>query len=86
MQNDKKTFITIERHGNYTISSTQDLHINHYYQGRDNYMLIHRSYDSNFICVFDMQYFPFDTQACNMTFILQVSVSVKNTVWCLILM
>jgi hypothetical protein len=66
--------MTIESHGNYTISSTQDLHINHYYQGADNYMLLYRSYKTNFICVFDMQYFPFDTQTCNMTFTLQVSI------------
>jgi hypothetical protein len=65
----------VERHGNYTISSTQDLHINHYYKGRDSYMLLSRFYNTNFICIFDMEYYPFDTQICNMTFTLQVSLT-----------
>ncbi len=73
MQHDKKSDMTIRRTGGYEVSPNNELHINHMYRGEDNNITISRVYSVQFMCDFDMRFYPFDMQKCNMEFILQVS-------------
>ncbi len=71
-QNDEYSSLTVERAGKFTVNSNHDLHINHLYSGSENNLTLSRIYSSDFLCTFDMTFYPFDTQECNMTFTLPV--------------
>ena len=49
------------------------LHNNHLFDGTQNNIVIARDYMTTFLCDFDMQWYPFDIQKCNMSFILQAN-------------
>ncbi len=71
-QNDAKTSLTVARTGNFTINPSQELYTNHLYNGWDNNITMSRTYSVDFLCTFNMMYYPFDRQECNMTFVLPV--------------
>ncbi len=64
--------MTIERQGNATRSSLDELYHNEYYDGGENDINLFHLYTIEFTCEFDMAYYPFDTQKCSMIFVLQV--------------
>ena len=47
------------------ISHTQNQHI---YKGSDNRMIVKKEYYIDWICVFNMAWYPFDSQTCSMSF------------------
>ncbi len=63
--NDDKAFVSIARKGQSKLSPNSDLHKYQIFKGSDNPITITRSYSKNFICEFDMAYYPFDTQVCS---------------------
>jgi hypothetical protein len=64
--------MTVDRRGSYKISPNHELYNNHIYSGKENMMIMSRVYNVEFLCEFYMEYYPFDSQQCHMTFILQV--------------
>ncbi len=64
--------MTIDRMGTATKSPMTDVHNNHFYAGGDNDINLFHGYTIDFSCLFDMSYYPFDTQKCSMIFTLQV--------------
>ena len=68
-QNDVKSRMTAVKmkNGTFNIDGlvSEDIDI---YEGRDNPITMSRVYDSEFLCNFQMQWYPFDTQTCFMEF------------------
>ena len=62
----------VNRTGNATESAMTDLQNNHIYSGDENDLILQRIFTEKFICEFQLQYYPFDTQVCDMIFIMQV--------------
>ena len=62
----------VHRQGNFTPSPLTELVNNHIYDGRENDIVFMGQYTTHFICSFNMEYYPFDIQICNMTFMLAV--------------
>ena len=69
--NDEKAYITIKREGTFTLNRPQELKNTQIYSGKDNPMTISRVYSTDFICTFDMVWYPFDTQECSAIFVLK---------------
>ena len=66
-RNDEKAFVMIERKGNFSRSwepSGNTL----IFEGSENPITISRVYDIDFICRYQLLWFPFDHQNCNMSF------------------
>jgi hypothetical protein len=76
LQTDDEATVTVVRKGAYKISPSHNLYNNHLYNGKDNDIEISRDYRSDFICGFDMGYYPFDLQHCSMKFTLQASLGI----------
>ena len=72
LQHDSRSAVTIIRSGNFAVSPQEILRNNHIYDGKENDITITRTYNTDFDCNFDMGFFPFDIQQCNMNFILGV--------------
>ena len=72
-QVDSDSSIIVQRHSGYTTSPLAMLHNNHFFDGTQNDISIVRDYMTTFLCDFDMQWYPFDIQKCNMSFILQAN-------------
>ena len=47
------------------MSNQYELHETAHYSGADNPIIYTREFDLEFKCFFDLIYFPFDTQICN---------------------
>ena len=61
-KNDDKSFTVAKRSSSYTYSET-DIHENILiFSGSENPLVMSRSYDVEWICDFDMRWYPFDTQ------------------------
>jgi hypothetical protein len=74
--------MTVDRRGSYKISPNHELYNNHIYSGNENMMIMSRVYYVEFLCEFYMEYYPFDSQHCNMTFILQVLNKTHSSPFC----
>ena len=72
LQHDSRSAVTIIRNGNFSISPKEELRNDHIYDGKENDISITRTYNTDFDCDFNMGYYPFDIQQCNMNFILGV--------------
>ena len=72
-QYDKKASMLIKRTGKYHISEINHLHNNHMYDGKDNDLVLSRIFTTKFICEYQLVYYPFDTQSCDLVFVMQVS-------------
>jgi hypothetical protein len=70
-QNDEKSFATIQRKGRLEVSPKSDLKNSYIFKGSENPISITRVYDSEFICLFDMSVFPFDTQKCSVIMVMK---------------
>ena len=68
-QNDDKSSMTVKKmkNGTFNIDGllSEDIDI---YEGGDNPIIMSRVYDIEFLCDFQMQWYPFDTQICYMEF------------------
>ena len=73
--NDAKTFTIIEKQGGFVRNSDQVLSNNFLYSGKDNTIVTSRNYDQEFICNFNIAFYPFDIQKCTMEFITTISIS-----------
>ena len=72
-QYDDKSSMLINRTGRFHISKIHHLHNNHMYYGKDNDLVLSRIFTTKFICEYQLVYYPFDTQKCNMVLVMQVS-------------
>ena len=76
-QLDSESISIITRSGNFSISPREKLHNDHIFSGKDNSISTTRTYTTDFDCKFDMHFYPFDIQQCNMNLILGVSLYLK---------
>ena len=63
---DEKTSITIRKQGSFSLSKVEDVENQQFFQGRDNSMTMTRFYNIRFICNYEMQWYPFDIQRCQL--------------------
>ena len=64
--------MTINRIGKATPSGIQELYNNHLYSGEENHLMLSRTFTTEFICSFQLENYPFDTQVCTMVFVMKV--------------
>ena len=70
-KNDEKSFAMVKRLGNSTRSGNdydEDISI---FEGNQNSIRLSRSYDIEFICEYDMRWYPFDYQTCLMVVLME---------------
>ena len=70
-QVDDKSQEIVLRKGKFTPSPTSRLHNDHLYQGSENDIVTTRIYSQDWICDFELSYYPFDVQFCKMIFTLK---------------
>ena len=63
----------INRTGKYHVSKIDHLHNNHMYLGKENDIVLSRIFTTKFICEYQLIYYPFDSQVCDLVFVMQVS-------------
>ena len=63
--NDSKSKIRVRKSGNLTMSSKENLKESALYSGKENYIVFSRRFTEELNCVFDLSFFPFDTQTCS---------------------
>ena len=63
---DGETSMDVERMGNFKVAKNKLV-----FKGSENPLSVSRFYKTNFICEFDMAWYPFDTQKCSMNFVLE---------------
>ena len=73
LQMDSKSLVAVERQSGFTTSPLEELVNNHIYPGGENDISFHMSFTTEFVCSFNMDFYPFDIQECHMTFMLRVS-------------
>lgn len=61
------------RQGSFETPPLTELVNNHIFSGNENDIVAIRDYTTQFICNFNMQFYPFDIQECEMTFMLTAS-------------
>ena len=59
---DNRSEILVQKRGQHTISTDIEAKNNFLYEGKENLLKISRGYVANWICDFDMNFYPFDTQ------------------------
>ena len=68
--NDKNTFATVQREGNGSIigkESNEDIEV---FTGNENTIVMSRVYSIKFFCEYNMRWYPFDQQTCNIDLIM----------------
>ena len=65
---DESTVINIERQGDYESEENKRV-----YKGDENSLVSSRFYQTQFICTYNMAWYPFDTQSCSMVFVVDAS-------------
>ena len=66
------SLVTVRRRGGFVPSPLTELVNNHLYDGKENDILYWGKYTTQFICSFNMQFYPFDIQECHMEFMFSV--------------
>ena len=69
-KNDDQTFITVSKRENGTLMGPAHNEDTMVYKGSRNELMLSRVYEVNFICIYDMQYYPFDVQICTIDMIM----------------
>ena len=64
--------VTVTRQGSFETPPLTELVNNHIFSGEENDIVTSQDYTTRFICSFNMQYYPFDKQECQMKFMLTV--------------
>ena len=80
--NDGKAFATIRRDGSFTRSDEQALRNSYIFRGEDNPITLSRVYSAPYLCNFNMQTYPFDTQKCSIILIMKVIYSTVDCIQC----
>ena len=57
-----KTRVMVQREGNFTRSSLDEIDEAEIFKGAENSLLMQQTYTHNFQCVFKLDEYPFDTQ------------------------
>ena len=65
---DRDVIAKIKRPGNHEASSRHEAIRSHYFKGGDNLITFSRIYDIEFICSYNMAWYPFDLQRCELNF------------------
>ena len=65
---DMESIISVKREGNFTQNTMEDLDNTYMFRGEDNPLDMSRVYETEWICDYQMNWYPFDTQKCWMTF------------------
>ena len=54
------------------MSAINNLHNNHLYLGKENDIVLSRKFTRQFICEYELQMYPFDSQVCSMVIVIKV--------------
>ena len=65
---DSESVISVKREGNYTRNTLEDVDNIYIFKGLYNPLDMSRVYQTEWICDYEMNWYPFDTQNCRMTF------------------
>ena len=65
---DKESTVSVKREGNYTPNNWDDVDNVYRFKGSENPLMMRRVYKMEWICDYEMNWYPFDTQKCRMTF------------------
>ena len=65
LENDDETTISVIRTGKYVLNEINELHEARVFKGDENMMRYSRNYQKDFRCEYELAYYPFDTQICN---------------------
>ena len=68
VKTDDRVIAKVSRRGNWTASSRTEPLRTLYYRGEDNPIMFSRKYTINFLCEYDMAWYPFDLQRCELNF------------------
>ena len=63
---DMESIISVKREGNFTQNTMEDLDNTYMFRGEDNPLDMSRVYETEWICDYQMNWYPFDTQVCSM--------------------
>ena len=66
--NDSQSKLSVSKTGSLTMSSTENLQESALYDGRENNIIYIRQFREKLKCIFDLSFFPFDTQTCSISF------------------
>ena len=64
---DDESLISVKREGNFTINTIDNVDNVYMYDGAENSLQMSRVYQIGWICEYQMNWYPFDTQVCSMT-------------------
>ena len=65
---DRESTISIKREGTFVKNTLESIDNVYIFQGLHNPLDMNRVYETEWICDYEMNWFPFDTQKCRMTF------------------
>ena len=65
---DSKVIAQINRRGSHTVGGYHEAILAQYFRGGENTITFSRIYDVSFICEYDMAWYPFDVQSCQLSF------------------
>jgi hypothetical protein len=65
--NDQKVIASIGKKGDHKAGDITEAIKTYYFKGGENTITFSRIYDIKFICEYDMAWYPFDVQTCEMT-------------------
>ena len=65
---DSESVISVRREGNYTKNTKESIDNVYIFEGLYNPLDMNRVYQTEWICDYEMNWYPFDTQKCRMTF------------------
>ena len=65
---DLESVIFVKREGNFSRNSMDVVDNTYVFEGQANPLIMNRVYETQWICDYEMNWFPFDTQQCKMMF------------------
>ena len=65
---DRESIVSVKREGTFTINSIENVDNVYIFQGLYNPLDMNRVYETQWICDYQINWYPFDTQKCRMTF------------------
>ena len=63
---DEDTSITVAKQGNFSLAHLSEVEHHQIFKGSENSLTMTRFYNIRFLCHYEMQWYPFDTQSCEM--------------------
>ena len=74
---DNKAGIAIRRQGGFVLSSIEDQENREIYTGSENQIEMFRYYNTRFMCNYGMEWYPFDSQKCQLIFHVQGAILIS---------